>query len=400
MLKRGLKQVGIIILVCGWGLSWSAISIVGAEITQTQMKTIRDAAVATAEQDFNRDYMMSIEELHQQDEQFQLAYKERYRSIQTEFDSGVSYVSQMQAQQIKIDVDELAKAESYFFMMGVKHKYGVEKNSDQLGENIPNKEIAENDMNQQAVSSIDASIEESHDNVNEPQRQPKIESNNGVEILPRGVITLDHQKFIQQFAETARIVAQEHNLYASVMIAQAVLESSWGQSGLSQAPFYNLFGVKGSFAGKSVLMKTNEDDGSGRLFAIRGQFRHYPSYRASLDDYAKVLLQPFFSKAWKSNTTSFADATSALTGTYATDTGYAAKLNQIILTYDLTKYDQMPSKVEQPNLISHRLKEREPYLKKRKLAKTSQNARENSKIMTILGWVGLGASGWWVKRRV
>lgn len=49
------------------------------------------------------------------------------------------------------------------------------------------------------------------------------------------------QAFINQIAGTASQIAAERDLYASVMIAQAVLESSSGQSGLSQAPYYNFF---------------------------------------------------------------------------------------------------------------------------------------------------------------
>src|SRR5699024_9532016 len=42
---------------------------------------------------------------------------------------------------------------------------------------------------------------------------------------------------------------------------------------------------------------------------------------------------------WKSNTSSYTDATAALTGTYATDTRYGGKLNNLITTHGLTQYD-------------------------------------------------------------
>ncbi len=44
----------------------------------------------------------------------------------------------------------------------------------------------------------------------------------------------------------------ENDLYASVMIAQAILESGGGQSRLSQAPYFNLFGIKGTYQGQGV----------------------------------------------------------------------------------------------------------------------------------------------------
>ena len=50
-----------------------------------------------------------------------------------------------------------------------------------------------------------------------------------------------------------------------------------------------------------------------------------------------------YAGTWKSNTGSYADATQALlTGTYATDSLYASKLNSIIAYYGLTAYDQAP----------------------------------------------------------
>ena len=51
--------------------------------------------------------------------------------------------------------------------------------------------------------------------------------------------------FIASIGETARQIGQDRNLYASVMIAQAVLESSSGQSALSQSPYYNFLWYQG-----------------------------------------------------------------------------------------------------------------------------------------------------------
>ena len=135
------------------------------------------------------------------------------------------------------------------------------------------------------------------------------------------------ETFISQIGESARQLAQEN------------LESGAGQSGLSSYPHYNLFGIKGSYAGQSAVMQTWEDDGNGNAYTINDAFRSYPSYYESLQDYVAVLKQGHFAGAWKSNTTSYQDATAALTGVYATDTSYYAKLNHIIETYNLTQYD-------------------------------------------------------------
>ncbi|WP_239253603.1 muramidase family protein [Listeria ilorinensis] len=153
------------------------------------------------------------------------------------------------------------------------------------------------------------------------------------------------EAFINSIAPDAQSIAAANDLYASVMIAQACLESGYGSSTLSSAPNYNLFGIKGTYNGQYVEMKTLEDDGSGNYYQITAKFRKYPNYAASLQDNANVLHNGpswnpnYYAGAWKSNTNSYKDATRALTGTYATDTSYANKLNSIIERYDLTQYD-------------------------------------------------------------
>ncbi|MGM0126161.1 hypothetical protein IGI37_003562 [Enterococcus sp. AZ194] len=151
--------------------------------------------------------------------------------------------------------------------------------------------------------------------------------------------------FISQIATYAQPVASANDLYASVMIAQAIVESGWGASGLSAAPNYNLFGIKGSYHGQTVYMDTMEYL-NGRWVSKKEPFRKYPSYAESFADNAYVLrnvsLQAgvyYYSGTWKSNTSSYLDATAWLTGRYATDPSYASKLNRIISTYGLTKYD-------------------------------------------------------------
>ncbi|HBZ6401701.1 TPA: 1,4-beta-N-acetylmuramoylhydrolase [Listeria monocytogenes] len=153
------------------------------------------------------------------------------------------------------------------------------------------------------------------------------------------------QSFIQTIQASSSQIAAENDLYASVMIGQAILESAYGTSELGSAPNYNLFGIKGAYNGQSYTKQTLEDDGKGNYYTITAKFRKYPSYHQSLEDYAQVIRKGpswnpnYYSKVWKSNTTSYKDATKALTGTYATDTAYATKLNDLISRYNLTQYD-------------------------------------------------------------
>lgn len=167
-------------------------------------------------------------------------------------------------------------------------------------------------------------------------------------------------EFIQSIGKEASIVAQENDLYASVMIAQAILESGSGNSTLSAAPNYNLFGIKGSFKGQSVSMGTMEDSGNGSLYGIHSNFRKYSSYKDSLEDYARLLSHTsFYQGAWKSNTASYKDATKYLTGRYATDTKYNQKLNGLIETYDLQQFDQVKKVTKTFKVTKHIVAEKE-----------------------------------------
>lgn len=150
---------------------------------------------------------------------------------------------------------------------------------------------------------------------------------------------------IQQIAPAASQIAAANDLYASVMIAQAMVESGNGSSSLSQAPYYNLFGIKGSYNGQTVYLPTQEYL-EGQWVTMNEPFRQYSSYWESMQDHANLLRSASFvagsyhyAGTWKSNTSGYWDATAYLTGRYATDPSYGAKLNYLIEAYGLTQYD-------------------------------------------------------------
>ncbi|HEL7533705.1 TPA: glucosaminidase domain-containing protein [Enterococcus faecium] len=153
-------------------------------------------------------------------------------------------------------------------------------------------------------------------------------------------------QFLKKIADDAQEIGQKEGIYASVMMAQAILESGTGNSLLSSEPNHNLFGIKGSYKGSSVTFNTLEQDSSGQSYQIRAQFRKYPSYKESLEDYADLIKNgltgnpDFYKPTWKSETKDYKEATKYLEGRYATDRQYSQKLNAIIEAYDLTKYDE------------------------------------------------------------
>ncbi|MGM0971145.1 MAG: phage tail protein [Bacillota bacterium] len=156
--------------------------------------------------------------------------------------------------------------------------------------------------------------------------------------------------FIKKLAPGAQKVYKKYNVLASLVIAQGCLESGFGSSGLSKQA-NNLFGIKGTYNGKYVLMWTSEQDKKGNVTRIQAKFRKYPSYAESLADlgslytrlsrYKKVVGEKDYKKA-----------TAAVSKAgYATDIHYPSKLNSIIEKYNLTKYDgeTIPDVPEEPS---------------------------------------------------
>ena len=154
-------------------------------------------------------------------------------------------------------------------------------------------------------------------------------------------------EFIQTIAPAAVLIANAHDIYPSVMIAQAGLESNWGQSELA-ATYNNLMGTKGKWEGESVTARTREDV-DGESIYIDADFSVYDSWADSLYHYGTLLHDgldwdpDYYSGTWRENTESYTDATAWLQDRYATDSAYAEKLNKTIKNYDLEQYDDIES---------------------------------------------------------
>lgn len=77
---------------------------------------------------------------------------------------------------------------------------------------------------------------------------------------------------------------------ASMTAAQALIESSKGNSGLTQKA-NNLFGIKANskWSGPYVTMKTKEEV-NGHLVTVNAKFRAYGSWQESINDHSNFLL--------------------------------------------------------------------------------------------------------------
>ncbi|QIL49952.1 glycoside hydrolase family 73 protein [Weissella coleopterorum] len=159
------------------------------------------------------------------------------------------------------------------------------------------------------------------------------------------------QNFINRVTPGVKSASKSYNTWGSVMMAQAALESAWGQSTLSTQA-NNYFGIKGTYNGQSVTMRTAEYDENGNIYYVDAQFRKYPSPTESMNDNGNVIRNgtswnhAFYSGAWKENAKSYQAAANALTGKYATDPNYGSKLISLIQYNKFDKFvdDVAPAK--------------------------------------------------------
>lgn len=157
----------------------------------------------------------------------------------------------------------------------------------------------------------------------------------------RPVVAKD--KFIDFVAPMALRTQKLTGMSASLQIAQAILETGWGQSvpvdKYSGLFSNNLFGVKGSASAGSVISNTWEEY-YGTVYRIDAQFRAYHSVQESWDDKNALLLtreryipykEVMFDSTW--------GAYALRRCGYATDSQYPHKLIRIIQENNLQRFD-------------------------------------------------------------
>ncbi|WP_323141274.1 glycoside hydrolase family 73 protein [Massilia phyllosphaerae] len=144
--------------------------------------------------------------------------------------------------------------------------------------------------------------------------------------------------FIGMLAGFAQDCQRRTGIPASITLAQAALESSWG----ARAPGNNLFGIKAdkSWTGPTVTFQTTEHL-AGQIVKMPDAFRRYDSWLASMIDHAQFLLKnPRYRDCFKQiDGAGWARALQA--AGYATDPEYANKLIAIMRVRNLAFYDQV-----------------------------------------------------------
>lgn len=132
---------------------------------------------------------------------------------------------------------------------------------------------------------------------------------------------------------------------SSVSIAQWALESAWGTR--EPTGSNNPFGIK-AVSGEAFVEAATHEVIDGKEIATTAKFAKYSSLEEAFDAHGKLLAtHKAYEKAMaaRMNADNFANA---LTGVYATDPNYGAKLISLMKAHDLYTYDKLPPVGEAP----------------------------------------------------
>ena len=145
-------------------------------------------------------------------------------------------------------------------------------------------------------------------------------------------------------------------LFSSVVIAQAICESGWGQSKIMMKA-NAIFGIKAtsSWKGKVYNANTQECYDGSTYTNITACFRAYNSLAESISDYFDLITKSERYRKACISTTPLECITAIKNGGYATSPTYINTIMSIINSNNLTKYDNVED-VENSNYIEYIVK--------------------------------------------
>lgn len=156
---------------------------------------------------------------------------------------------------------------------------------------------------------------------------------------------MDESQFIETIGGMARADYPSGKILPSITIAQAIHESGWGKSGLTQKA-NNLFGIKAgsSWQGETINMATGEVL-NGQSVTINDNFRKYNSVEESIVDHGKFFQASRYANVL-SATTPEEQAEQIYKCGYATDPSYASKILSYVNKHNLKNFDQSLDQIQ------------------------------------------------------
>lgn len=151
---------------------------------------------------------------------------------------------------------------------------------------------------------------------------------------------MDKETFIQKVAEKVNKYAPLYGICVhSPIIAQAIVESGWGKSGLA-SKYHNYFGLKcgSSWKGKSVNMATKEEYKVGTVTNIRDNFRVFDDFDDGIRGYFEFINTSRYANL-KGVTNPREYCEKLKSDGYATSSAYVDTLMVVIQKNNLTRFD-------------------------------------------------------------
>ncbi len=143
------------------------------------------------------------------------------------------------------------------------------------------------------------------------------------------------ETFVRALWPHAQRAGRALGVAPEALLAQAALETGWGQSVITRAdgrPSYNLFNIKADerWNGERLAVGTLEYE-NGVAVRKRAAFRAYNSYTEGFADYVNFLrANPRYRDALAQGRDPVAYASALQDAGYATDPAYAAKIRRIL----------------------------------------------------------------------
>ena len=151
---------------------------------------------------------------------------------------------------------------------------------------------------------------------------------------------MDKEVFIQKVAEKVSKYAPLYGICVhSPIIAQAIIESGWGKSGLA-SKYHNYFGLKcgSSWKGKSVNMATKEEYKIGTVTNIRDNFRVFDDFDDGIRGYFEFInTRRYANLKGVKNPEEYVRRLKA--DGYATSSKYVDNIMRVIRDNKLTRFD-------------------------------------------------------------
>lgn len=144
---------------------------------------------------------------------------------------------------------------------------------------------------------------------------------------------------VERWGAAARVSQEQFGVPASITVAQAILESGWGQTDLA-VKGNNFFGIKDTEFCEGYIEFPTAEYVNGKVQIVRAKFEKYPTEERSFEHHARLIssadrYQPAMEVAKDPG----AFALQLLACGYSTEPRYPKLLMDLVRQYNLTRFD-------------------------------------------------------------